>query len=186
MRLFVAAELPAGHRAALADVCERGRSGGVRWVPAENVHLTLKFLGEVDGEKVAKIEEALAAVAAGAEPFTLSLSDCGCFPNSRAPRVLWVGLGEGAEAAAALAAAVDRALEPLGFPREKRPFKAHLTIGRAKDPRGAGATASRKLAQLHGFAAPAEQLEAVALVKSTLTPEGSIYEEIGRWRLAGD
>jgi 2'-5' RNA ligase len=186
VRLFVAAELPASHRAALAGVCERGRRGGVRWVPAENVHLTLKFLGEVDEGLVPRLEEALAAVAAGAEPFALSLSGCGCFPNARAPRVLWLGLGEGAAAAGALAAAVDRALEPLGFAREKRPFKAHLTIGRAKDPGEAGATAARKLAQLDAFAAPAERLEAVALVKSTLTPEGSIYEEVGRWRLGGD
>ncbi len=186
MRLFVAAELPAGHRASLAGVCERGRRGGVRWVGAENVHLTLKFLGEVEEKLVPKIEEALAAVAAEAEPFALSLTGCGCFPNARAPRVLWVGLGEGAAAAGTLAAAVDKALEPLAFAREKRPFKAHLTIGRAKDPRAAATTAARKLAQLDEFAAPAEQLEAVALVKSTLTPEGSIYEEIGRWRLGGD
>jgi len=186
VRLFVAAELPASHRASLADACESGRRGGVRWVPAENVHLTLKFLGEVEEKLVPKVEEALAAVAAAAEPFALSLSDCGCFPNTRAPRVLWVGLGEGAAAAGALAAAVDKALEPLGFAREKRPFKPHLTIGRVKEPRGAAATAARKIEQLDGFAAPAEQLEAVALVKSTLTPEGSIYEEIGRWRLGGD
>jgi 2'-5' RNA ligase len=186
VRLFVAAELPALHRAALGGVCEQGRRGGVRWVPAENVHLTLKFLGEVDDNLVPKIEEALATVAAGAEPFPLSLSGCGCFPNARAPRVLWVGLGEGAAAAGALAAAVDEALEPLGFGREKRPFQAHLTIGRAKEPREAATTATRKLAQLGEFAAAAEPLEAMALVKSTLTPDGSIYEEVGKWRLGGD
>jgi 2'-5' RNA ligase len=158
----------------------------VRWVPVESVHLTLKFLGEVDDKLVPKIEEALAAVAAGAKPFPLSLSGCGCFPNARAPRVLWVGLGGGAGEAGALAAAVDEALAPLGFDREKRPFKAHLTIGRAKDPREAAGTAARKLSQLGEFAAPAERLTAMSLVKSTLTREGSIYEEIGTWRLGGD
>lgn len=186
MRLFVAAELPASHRAALADVCESGRRGGVRWVPGDNVHLTLKFLGDVDEELVPKIEEALAAVAAPAEPFALSLSGCGCFPNARAPRVIWLGLAEGAGEAAALAAAVDRALEPLGFGREKRPFKPHLTIGRVKDPRAAAATATQKIKSLGDYAVPAARLEAVALVKSTLTPEGSVYEAIGRWRLGGD
>ncbi len=186
MRLFVAAELPASHRASLADVCESGRRGGVRWVPAENVHLTLKFLGDVDEELVPKIEEALAAVAAAAEPFALSLSGCGCFPNDRAPRVIWLGLAEGAEEAAAVAAAVDKALEALGFGREKRPFKPHLTIGRVKEPRAGAPATAQKIKSLGEYAVPAARLEAVALVKSTLTPEGSIYEELGRWRLGGD
>ncbi len=186
MRLFVAAELPASHRASLADVCESGRRGGVRWVPAENVHLTLKFLGEVDEALVPKIEEALAAALARAEPFALSLSGCGCFPNARAPRVIWLGLAEGAEEAAALAAAVDEALEPLGFGREKRPFKPHLTIGRVKEPRDGAATAAQKITSLGDYAAPASRLEAVALVKSTLTPEGSVYENVGRWLLGGE
>ncbi len=186
MRLFVALELPPSHRASLAGVCERGRRGGVRWVPAESVHLTLKFLGDVDEEMVPRLKEALVAVAAAAEPFALSLSGGGCFPNARAPRVVWVGLGEGAEEAAALARAVERALQPLGFAAENRPFKPHLTIGRVKDPRAAAPTAARKIEQLLGYGAPAARVVAVALIKSTLTAEGSRYEEVACWPLGGD
>ncbi len=186
MRLFVALELPASHRASLTEVCERGRRGGVRWVPAENVHLTLKFLGEVDEARIPKIEEALASVAARARPFPLSLAGCGCFPNVRAPRVVWLGLAEGAGEAQALAGAVEDALRPVGFAPERRPFKPHLTIGRVKDPREGAAAASSKVDALADYAAAPARAEAVALVKSTLTAEGSVYEEIGRWRLGGD
>jgi len=186
VRLFVALELPAGHRAALAEVCEEGRRGGVRWVPAANVHLTLKFLGEVEAKLVPEIEAALAAVASEAAPITLALAGGGCFPSPRAPRVVWVGVGEGAEEAAALAAAVDRALAPLGFGREKRRFRAHLTIGRPKGGRESAATAAGKIERLRSFEAPPEAAEALALVKSTLTPEGAVYEILARLPLGGD
>lgn len=186
MRLFVAVELPRSLRASLAGVCEQGRRGGVRWVPAENVHLTLKFLGDVDERLLPQLKEALAAVAAAAAPFALSLAGRGCFPSVRAPRVIWVGVGEGAEEAGALARAVEQALKPLGFPAENRRFKPHLTIGRVKDARAAAPTAARKIQELQGYAVPAGRAEAVALIKSTLTPEGSIYEEVARWPLGGD
>jgi 2'-5' RNA ligase len=186
VRLFVAVGLPPGHRASLAGVCERGRRGGVRWVGPENVHLTLKFLGDVDEALLADLKAALAAVAAAAEPFALSLKAGGCFPNARAPRVIWIGLAEGAEEAVALAAAVERALEPLGFAREKRPFRPHLTIGRVKDVQAGAPTAANKIERLKEYDVPPATAEAVALIKSTLTPEGSIYEEIGRFRLGGD
>ena len=186
MRLFVAVELPPGHRASLAGVCERGRRGGVRWVGPENVHLTLKFLGDVDEALLADLKAALAAVAAAAEPFPLSLKGGGCFPNARAPRVIWIGLAEGAEEASALAAAVERALEPLGFAAEKRPFRPHLTIGRVKDVQAGAPTAANKIEQLKEYGVPPATAEAIALIKSTLTPEGSIYQEIGRFRLGSD
>lgn len=186
MRLFVALDLPAGHRAALEGVCERGRRGGVRWVPAANVHLTLKFLGEVEEALLPEIEAALGAVASEAGPVTLALAGGGCFPSPRSPRVVWVGVGEGGEEIAALAAAVDRALAPLGFAREKRRFRAHLTIGRPKGGGQSAATAAEKIEQLRDFEAPAEAAEALALVKSTLTPEGAVYDVLARLRLGAD
>ncbi|UCH78141.1 MAG: RNA 2',3'-cyclic phosphodiesterase [Candidatus Coatesbacteria bacterium] len=186
VRLFVALELPAGHRAALEGVCEEGRRGGVRWVPAANVHLTLKFLGEVEETLLPEIEAALAAVASEAAPFSLSLAGGGCFPSPRSPRVVWVGVGAGAEEAAALAAAVDRALRPLGFSREKRRFRAHLTIGRPKGGKESAASAADKIEHLRGFEAPAEAAEVLALVKSTLTPEGAVYDVLARLPLGAD
>jgi 2'-5' RNA ligase len=186
MRLFVALELAESHRASLAGVCERGRRGGVRWVAAENVHLTLKFLGEVDEGQVPAVEAALAAAADAAPPFALALEGGGCFPNARSPNVIWVGVAEGAPEAGRLAGEVERALAPLGFPPEKRGFRPHLTIGRPKDPKTAAATAAEKIKQLRDYRAAAAQISALALVQSTLTPEGALYAVVRRFELAGD
>jgi 2'-5' RNA ligase len=186
MRLFVALELPEIHRASLAGVCESGRRGGVRWVPAENVHLTLKFLGEVDDRLLPEVEAALATAARAARPFALSLEGGGCFPNARSPSVIWVGVAEGADAARELAGAVTRALRPLGFAPEKRGFKPHLTIGRPKDPRTGPATTIEKIGQLKGYRTPPATAAALALIKSTLTPDGAVYDVVRRFELAGD
>jgi len=186
VRLFVALELPESHRASLAGVCERGRRGGVRWVPAENVHLTLKFLGEVDEGLVPDLEAALAAVAGAARPFALALEGGGCFPNARSPNVIWVGVAEGAEEAGRLAGEVERALGPLGFAPEKRRFRSHLTIGRPKEPRAGAATTAEKIAQLKGYRASPAEVRALALIKSTLTAEGAEYDVVRRFELAGD
>jgi 2'-5' RNA ligase len=186
VRLFVALELPESHRASLADVCERGRRGGVRWVAAENVHLTLKFLGEVDEGLAPDVEEALAGVAEAARPFALALEGGGCFPNERSPRVIWVGVAEGAEEASRLAAEVERALKPLGFAPEKRRFRPHLTIGRPKDPRAAATATAEKIEQLRGYGAPAAEVRGLALIKSTLTSEGAVYDVVRRFGLGTD
>jgi 2'-5' RNA ligase len=186
VRLFVALELPESHRASLAGVCEQGRRGGVRWVPAENVHLTLKFLGEVDEGLVPELEKALAAAAARARPFALALKGGGCFPNARSPRVIWVGVGEGADEASGLAAEVERALKPLGFAPEKRRFRPHLTIGRPKDPREGAAKTAAKIEQLRVFGAAAAEVRALALIKSTLKPEGAVYDVVRSFELGAD
>jgi 2'-5' RNA ligase len=158
----------------------------VRWVAAENVHLTLKFLGEVDEGLVPTVEEALAAAAGAARPFALALQGGGCFPNERSPRVIWVGVGEGSDEASRLAGEVERALKLLGFAPEKRRFRPHLTIGRPKDPREGAATTAEKIEQLRGFVAPAAEVRALALIKSTLTPEGAVYDVLRRFELGTD
>jgi 2'-5' RNA ligase len=185
MRLFVALVLPVSHREALAFACEEGKRGGVRWVAARNVHLTLKFLGEVEEDKAEALKTALGAVAAASPPVTLSLAGRGCFPNARAPRVVWLGVGAGAAEVTALAEAVDEATSALGFEREKRRFKPHLTIGRLKKPKAGARVVAGKLEALRGFATPPAVAPALTLVKSTLTPAGSIYDELARFELAG-
>jgi len=181
VRLFVALELAAAPRAALAAVCESGRRGGVRWVPPENAHLTLKFLGEVADALLDDIKGALKAAAAPAKPFELSLAGGGCFPNERAPRVIWLGVGDGREEAAAAAAAVERALAPFGFDRDKRRFHPHVTIGRVKDARRGAATAAAKLEELADFTTPAAPVTALSLIESTLAPAGSVYKTVARF-----
>lgn len=186
MRLFVALELPAAHRDALAAVCERGRRGGVLWVPPENVHITLKFLGDVPDRLVPSLKDALARVASAAKPFKIAFRGCGTFPEGRPARVVWIGVAEGAGEAAALAAAVDDALAGFSIPRERRPFRCHATIGRVKDERAGAKTAAEKVRRLAGFQTGAAEVGALVLVSSTLTPEGSVYKEVASFQLGGD
>jgi 2'-5' RNA ligase len=140
MRLFVAVDLPAPAKDELARAGEilRGVAPDAKWVPRDNLHLTVKFLGEVPDERVGEMSAAVGEVAAGFVDFTSHLEGVGCFPSERRARVLWVGLADPAGGIEAIAAALDESFEPLGFPREKRAFTAHLTLARLRVPRPVG------------------------------------------------
>jgi recombination protein RecA len=135
----VAVLLPDGVRARVAATAAELREGAaaISWVRPENLHLTLRFLGVVDEAGLARVREALEEAAAWTAPFAVRLGGLGGFPSPRAPRVVWVGVEAGAEALAMLHARVESALAARGIPRETRPFHAHVTLGRARDPRGA-------------------------------------------------
>ncbi|MFL5264378.1 MAG: RNA 2',3'-cyclic phosphodiesterase [Anaeromyxobacteraceae bacterium] len=184
-RLFVALDPPdAVRRRAAALVAELRRKGGraadeVRWVAAENVHLTLQFLGAVPDERVAAVTEAVRGAAAQAAPLELALSGAGGFPNGRRPRVLWAGLTGDVAALAALVTALGRALAPLGYAPEERPFSPHLTLGRARDGRGAPGLAVA-LAQAAELPAAAWRATEVTLFESHLSPKGPRYEALLR------
>lgn len=138
MRLFWALELPEPHRVAVMDVIERLRRADprapVRWVRKEELHLTLKFIGDADedGPMVAAVRHALAGVA----PFELALGSGGSFGGAR-PRVLWLGVGgPGLPALRELAETIEVACLGAGFPRDEREFHAHVTLGRVQQGRG--------------------------------------------------
>jgi 2'-5' RNA ligase len=183
-RLFVALEPPEAVRRRLAAIAvELRRAAGraaddVRWVAPENVHLTVQFLGAVLDERVAELDAAVRAVAAEARPLALEVKGAGGFPNARRPRVVWAGLAGDVAALGELAAALGRRLAPLGFPREERPFSAHLTLGRARDPRGAAGLAGA-LASAADTGAPWRAAELV-LFESHLSPRGPRYEALSR------
>ena len=130
MRLFVALEIPSAVREKLAALIEalRAVSPQTRWVRPENLHVTLKFIGEVPEEKLAGIRAALAGIRSD-QPCTLDFRGLGFFPNEKQPRVLWVGV-EASPNLKTLAADIELAMEPLGIPREQRPFSPHLTLSR--------------------------------------------------------
>jgi 2'-5' RNA ligase len=136
VRLFVAIEIPAEVRQALGAAIGRlekiGR--GARWVRVEGIHLTLKFIGEMPGEKVPAIEESLREARLSA-PVEARFRGVGFFPNERHPRVCWAGV-EGSPNLAELAAQVDTRLEKFGVERETRPFQPHLTLARFKSDDG--------------------------------------------------
>lgn len=153
---------------------KRSRSD-VKWVRPGNVHITLKFLGNIQSGRIGEIARGLAAALEGARGFDATVSGVGTFPrNPRRARVVYMGLSEGASEMAELAARIEDGMAALGFEKEKRPFKSHLTIGRVR--RGA-----RRLDELGKAIAGAEYkplklgVDRVNLVKSELTPSGAIY-----------
>ncbi|NIU74883.1 MAG: RNA 2',3'-cyclic phosphodiesterase, partial [Gammaproteobacteria bacterium] len=131
MRVFVAVNPTDEERARLDEASRPLREAGypVRWLPPENVHLTLKFLGEVTDEQADEVTAAVAEAVAGLGSFDMTVSGFGAFPSPKRPSVVWAGI-EADEALRAVHERVESALESIGFPRETRPFRPHLTIGR--------------------------------------------------------
>jgi 2'-5' RNA ligase len=136
LRLFVALDLPEAARTALAELITKlkSKSRAARWVPPENLHITLKFIGYVGNEKLSAIQSALSSIHT-THPVELHFRGMGFFPNERRPRVFWCGIA-GSLNLAELAANIDQALAPLGIEAETRPFTPHLTLARFKSDEG--------------------------------------------------
>lgn len=184
LRLFVACKLPDEVLNALSQVqddLQRAGAEQLRWVRPEGIHLTLKFLGDVEA---ALVDDVTAALSACIQPFALRLnvSRLGGFGGRRL-RVVWMGLDGQTQGLSDLAKTVERALEPLGFPAERRPFAPHLTLARVRDR----ATAAQR-EQLSGLLGsyqlpplPKFSLSQAALIQSTLGPGGATYRTISRF-----
>ena len=186
IRAFLAVELPEALRQEVADFeADLQRAGAdVKWVAPANLHLTLKFLGNVAEERVSSLTEALGQACASHSPLTLTLEGIGAFPKTTAPRVLWVGTGEGKEPLAKLARQVEEACMALGFPAEERPFSPHLTIGRTRSTRGIARLIKQlQVAEFRG-ATPAP-VSRVTFFQSTLGPHGPAYTPLAEIPLSG-
>jgi 2'-5' RNA ligase len=152
----------------------------VAWVAPDNFHLTLKFLGPVDSERLVTLTEVVGSAAAACAPFKLEFGGLGAYPSPARPRVLWAGLTTGAEAAAALATRVDEAVATLGFKREARTFSPHVTLGRVRQPHAQprlreALAATRVLGTV--------EVARVSLMRSDLSPRGARYTELAASRL---
>lgn len=181
MRLFIAIELSDQIREALGQVEAHLKYAGadVKWVEKENIHLTLKFLGEVPEKKLDEAKTALDAACVGVRPFGITLKDIGAFPTMAAPRVIWVGLGEGTQESAGLAGRIDETFSKIDFSRETRAFAAHCTIGRVKSGKNRAALAAKMSDGSYQLSAISRQLvTSVTLFQSTLTPKGSMYAKL--------
>lgn len=177
MRLFIAIDLPVELKQALAKL--RRDLPGARWVPAAQIHLTLAFLGEVEEASAWRLNAELARIHLA--PFTLALTDLGCFPNRQRPRVLWVGLAPEAHLTE-LAVAVQGAILATSLPVEERPFTAHITLARLRfpAPREAGVFLNQSLPpQL-----PTLPVHEFILFESRLTPQGVEHRPLTRFPLA--
>ncbi|MDE2939573.1 MAG: RNA 2',3'-cyclic phosphodiesterase [Chloroflexota bacterium] len=186
VRVFVALDLPDLAKAVLRQTVQELESvlpAGVRWVDPGGIHLTLKFLGDVDTGSVDLLLGAMdkAARKFGTRSFPLSLSALGVFPNAREPRVLWAGVEGDLEALARLQLLMDEALSEVGFARERRPFRPHLTLGRVRDQ--VSQPERKRIGEVMGKARLAGdhcwEAREIHLIRSTLTPGGAIYDSIG-------
>lgn len=181
MRTFVALNLPPEERERLHAALEplREKSLPVRWVAPEALHLTVKFLGDTESAAVEAVDEVLQTAAERRAPVTLRVGGLGAFPSLRRASILWVGVAGDAELAS-LQRELEPALSRLGFPREQRPFRPHITVGRARS--GAKALDIERLGSLLDYEAVIT-VETVELMQSVMGPDGSHYETLLRRRL---
>lgn len=175
MRAFIALPIPDVVGAYIKATQDRLNPmvDGIRWVPLANVHLTLKFLGSIDPAMVPVIASRLDRMACLTQAFFLRIQDVGAFPNKRRARVLWVGLQGDLPRLKSLQKSIEDALEPLGFEREKRPFRAHLTIGRTRG-KGPGCMLRELPTSKQAWPEPFNVNE-VHLYRSLLKPMGAQY-----------
>lgn len=188
IRSFIAIELPADVRSELEKLqgaLKSARFDFVRWVPAENIHVTLKFLGNISPTRVDGIVNVIKELSREFEPFKLEISGIGAFPNLKRPRVLWVGLGGDIDRLQALQASLEEKLVRLGFAREPRTFTPHLTLARLRE--NIPPDQRRAFSDLIG--GHSVQLgcrfvaDAISLMKSQLFPSGAVYTRIAQNKL---
>jgi len=152
----------------------RGNESGIKWVPPENIHLTLKFLGNVTDQEIPEICAAVSRAASECPPFSFSVSTCGSFPPHRPARVLWIGITAGQPELKQLAKRVDHWVNKLGFPLEKRAFSGHLTLARIRQP-NAGKAVLRVVEQSPLETLGQQSVTVLTLFQSDLRPGGPIY-----------
>lgn len=180
IRCFLAVELPQEIKEILAELQQRLRpaGAGVRWVRPEGFHLTLKFFGNMPEKNLPSLVRAAKEVSRGYSPFELVLSGLGFFPEKGPPRVIWVGLSGGLEPLLALQRDLERAFEALGFPREKKGFHPHLTLGRIKE--GRRARELQRCAEELEVPTGRFQVKTLTFYRSVLHPQGAIYSSLYR------
>lgn len=183
MRLFVAIELTEPMRAALGSLQSalRPRCEGVRWIPVEQLHLTLKFIGEVREGDVPRMGEAIRRVAENTRSSWMELAGCGCFPPRGPVRIVWAGIREESDTLVRCAAEVSAALEPFGVEPERQRFSPHITVGRVREDRTGGALR----AEVGRATVPIrrQDLASLTLMSSVLSPKGPTYAPVAVLKL---
>jgi 2'-5' RNA ligase len=189
LRIFCAVDLPDDVRARAAAHISRLREAAnasplkISWERAEKLHLTLKFLGELESARIEALQRAATRAAASVEKFALTLAEAGAFPASGNPRVLWLGLRDETNQLAAFYQRLEEECARENFPREARPFHPHITIARLRIPLAAPA---RQLARLHraaGFEPASFHVNELIVMQSQLGAGGSRYTPLSRHEL---
>jgi 2'-5' RNA ligase len=183
LRAFIAVEIPHEIQQAIfskaTSVLKKTTDSLVRWVPPENMHLTLKFLGDVSPSNVDMLTRVLRAEADSAHCFDMRIGGLGSFPSLRRPRVLYIGV-QAPAGLEALQRGVESASRRLGYESEERPFSPHLTLGRVRQD--ASASDQQKIRQalenIHIDSLGTARVDSVHLFKSDLKPTGSVYTKL--------
>lgn len=181
IRTFIAVEIPEDVREKLARDIHllKGYAPLVKWAKPENLHLTLRFLGDIKENDLDELFDAVQDAVELLEPFALEIKNFGAFPNWRHPRVVWAGCGEGEEEAIELAGLVEDACVDLGYDPERRPFRPHLTLGRVKEPahvHGLNETAKALAGKTFGYV----DVDEVVVFMSSLRRTGPVYSPMAR------
>jgi 2'-5' RNA ligase len=177
LRLFIAALLPDEIRARMDEYLEAviPRCEGVKWEKNDKLHVTLKFLGNVEDSKVPGIASIIGSLSRNYSPFETAISGFGGFPDLRSPRILYIELSENQELSS-FQSRIEEELEPLGFPKEKRRFIPHVTIGRVK-------SRLRIKEPLPQPEARSFSISEIGVIKSETRRDGSVYTPLNIFRL---
>ncbi len=175
IRTFIAVKIPRPQLLEIQNIQNAAKKNGgdIKWVNPDNMHLTLKFLGDVDPVQIKKIAEAVRNAVQSESAFHVSIKGFDGFPNLVKPRVLWLGIEKGKDVLVRIAGHIDENLSKQGFSPEKRPFSPHLTLGRVKslkNVKDAVDCLKSTPIDMNGF-----YVTEISVIKSELNPSGSIY-----------
>ncbi len=183
MRTFISVELPSEEKERIEETTASFRKSGfgISWVKPENLHLTLKFLGEVDDKRIQDLTAALERALEGESRFGMELRGLGVFPDLKKPRVIWIGIEKGKENLTRMQGKIEEEFSKAGFPKEKRGFTPHLTIARVKSLKGI----EKLTGGIKDVNFESEEIEVgeVVLMKSQLHPQGAIHTPIRIFKL---
>jgi 2'-5' RNA ligase len=175
VRAFICIEIPSAIKERIENLQRelKKNQAQISWVKPSNIHLTIKFLGDVQASKIQSAIDALQKATESLGEFEIEVSGAGCFSSPRNPRVLWVGLSRLPESLGHLHSNIESEFARIGFAREPKRFSPHLTIGRVRSPLNASKTAEDLIAT--GFEPQTFKAAEVILMRSELNPSGSIY-----------
>ena len=185
-RTFLAIDLPEKIITQLIDIQDGLKASvkGIRWTRPEGIHLTLKFFGNISENDIVNISGVVEKKTKDARPVTLNVKRVGAFPNFKRPRVMWIGISGEVEQLFFLQEEIDTGLETIGFQKETRAFRPHLTLGRIKSPREVEGLA-KIIEGGEGYTAGSFIAEGLTLFKSDLTPKGAIYTKLAYFPVEG-
>ena len=179
IRAFIACDIPDSFLEGISNIQEslKGLDADVTWTKASGIHITLKFLGDIEEGDIEKVAAVIREVSQGRPPFGIGIKGSGAFPNLKNPRVVWIGVDDRGKGLSSLQRPLDDALKDLGFEPEEREFRPHLTLGRVKGPRGKERL-SAAVSKLKDIEIGSFTVDRVILYKSELKPTGAVYTKL--------